>query len=62
MPDPKDTKRQSVYMKIDDHKKVKMIARLYGRSANWMYIQMIREGIARRLSQANGFKIEEVSK
>jgi|APSaa5957512622_1039677.scaffolds.fasta_scaffold118565_2 hypothetical protein len=52
MTDPKDTKRQTVYLpSAEMHDQVKWLAGIAGNSTNGMYVQMIREGIARRLSQ-----------
>jgi hypothetical protein len=54
MPDPKDTKRQTIYLPDDSiHDQIEWIAKAEGRSVNGQYVQMLREGVAARLSKPN---------
>ena len=61
MTDPEGTRRQSVYMQDDLHQQVEWMAKVEGRSVNAQYVQMIREGIARRLSAPSPLTIEQVT-
>ena len=51
MTDPEGMKRQSIYMPEDMHQQVQWLAEALDMSANKLYVVMIREGIARRLSK-----------
>ena len=62
MTDPEGTTRKTIYMTEDMHQQVKWLAEALDMSANKLYVVMVREGIARRLSKTNAnVTVEQVA-